>query len=85
MKFFLYEIVARVVAICLCLYCGRTLRNGLRERKIAYINSDLLDWWWQGVIQRDAAPIQYWMTITILTFVVIGCLLTAIFGWHQTT
>jgi hypothetical protein len=35
MQFFLYEIVARIVAIYLCVYCSRKLWYGLAERKIA--------------------------------------------------
>src|SRR5215475_4267806 len=42
MRFFLYEIVARIVAIYLCVYCSRELRHGLVERKIAYFNVDVL-------------------------------------------
>jgi hypothetical protein len=44
MRFFLYEIVARIVAIYLCFDCSRKLRNGLVERKIAYFNDNFLDW-----------------------------------------
>ena len=36
MQFFLYEIVAGIVAIYLCFDCSRKLRNGLVERKIAF-------------------------------------------------
>ena len=40
MQFFLYEIVARIVAIYLFFDCSRKLWYGLKERKIAYFNSD---------------------------------------------
>jgi len=33
MQFFLYEIVARIVAIYLCFDCSHKLRYGLVERK----------------------------------------------------
>jgi hypothetical protein len=36
MQFFLYEIVARIVAIYLCVDCSGRLWRGLVERKIAY-------------------------------------------------
>ena len=36
MQFFLYEIVARIVAIYLCVDCSRRLWHGLVERKIGY-------------------------------------------------
>ena len=40
MQFFLYEIVARIAAIYLFFDCSRKLWYGLKERKIAYFNSD---------------------------------------------
>jgi hypothetical protein len=45
MQFFLYEIVARIVAIYLCVDCSRKLWYGLVERKIAYFKPDFLDRW----------------------------------------
>ena len=82
MHFFLYEIVARLVAIYLCVDCWRELRLGLAERKIAYFNSSLLDWshW---VADRDAAPVQYWIQMGIHTMMLVGCLGVAILGWWQ--
>ena len=45
MQFLFYEIVARIVAIYLCVDCCRRIGNGLVERKIAYtLNGDFLDW-----------------------------------------
>jgi hypothetical protein len=86
-KFFLYEIVARIVAIYLCFDCGRTLWHGLIERKIAYFNSDLIDWllvdWSKWFIRRDAAPIRYWIQIGIQITLLAACLFVAIFGWQQ--
>jgi len=82
MRFFLYEIVARIVAIYLCLDCSRKLRNGLAERKIAYFNPHFLDWsnW---VADRDAAPVQYWIQIGFRIIILVACLFVAIFGWWQ--
>jgi hypothetical protein len=84
MHFFLYEIVARVVAIYLGLDCGRKLRRGLAERKIAYFNPNFLDWsdW---VAHRDTAPIQYWIQIGIQIILLVSSLIVAIFGWWQPT
>ena len=65
MQFFLYEIVARIVAIYLCFDCSHKLWYGLVERKIAYFNPDFLDWWSNWVAHRDAAPVQYWIQIGI--------------------
>ena len=82
MQFFFYEIVARIVAIYLCVDCGRKLWHGIAERKIAYFNSSLLDWshW---VADRDATPIQYWMQIGIQILALVACLVVAIFGWWR--
>ncbi|CAN7465925.1 hypothetical protein LJR220_004202 [Bradyrhizobium sp. LjRoot220] len=83
MQFFLCEIVARLVAIYLCADCCRLVRNGLFERKIEYINSDLLDWWSHDVIHRDTAPVRYWMLIGAEITSLAACLFVAIFGWWQ--
>jgi hypothetical protein len=82
MQFFLYEIVARIVAIYLCLDCNRKLRRGLVERKIAYFNGNFLDWsnW---VADRDATPVRYWIQMGIRIMILVACLFVAIFGWWQ--
>ena len=60
MQFFFDEIVARIVANYLFVYCGRKLWYGLVERKIAYWNDDFIDWllvdWSRVVAHRDATP-----------------------------
>jgi hypothetical protein len=92
MQFFLYEIVARIVAIYLCVYFIRKVRSGLVERKITYylFNTDFLDsllldrsrW----VADRDATPVRYWIQIGIHIQMSVGCLLVAILGWwHPNT
>ena len=87
MQFFLNEIVARIVAICLCAYCGRILWHGLVERKIAYFNDDILDGflidWSKVIAHRDATPVRYWIQIGLQIFIVVGCFFVAIFGWWQ--
>jgi len=82
MDFFLYEIVARVVAIYLFFDCGRQLRRGLVERKIKYFTPDILIWsiW---VAHRDAAPVQYWIQIGFRVMSLVACLVVAIFGWWR--
>ena len=91
MEFFLYEIVARIVAIYLCVDCYRRIRNGLVERKIVdYSNGDLLTWlifdssrW---VSHRDTTPVRYWIQIGLQIIALVGCLGVAILGWwHPTT
>jgi hypothetical protein len=82
MRFFFYEIVARIVAIYLCVDCSRKLWHGLVERKIAYFNGDFLDWS-NLVSHRDAAPIRYWIQIGLQIIFLVASLFVAIFGWWQ--
>jgi hypothetical protein len=44
MRFFLYEIVARIVAIILCVYCSRKTVVWPCREKIAYWNDDVVEW-----------------------------------------
>ena len=78
MQFFLDQIAARILAIYLCVYCGRKLWYGLVERKIAYFNDDFIDWllmdWSKVVADRDATPIRYWILIGLRLICVVGCL-----------
>jgi hypothetical protein len=93
MQFFLYEIVARIVAIYLCVDCYRKLRDGLAERKIASYSSDPINWILDAfmdpsihVAQRDTAPVRYWIVMGLQAFALVGCLGVAIFGWwHPNT
>jgi hypothetical protein len=89
MQFFLYEIVARIVAIYLFVDCGSTLRHGLAERKIAYVNTDFLDWllfdWSKQFVHRDTAPVRYWMLMSSQMTGLVACFIVAIFGWFQPT
>lgn len=89
MQFFLYEILARIVAIYLCFDCGRTLLSGLAERRITYFltRSDILDWLFTSpskwTFERDVAPIRYWLTVGAQIFTLIACIVVAIFGWFH--
>ena len=87
MQFFLHEIVARIVALYLCVDCYRMVRHGLVERKIQYINDDILDWlisgWSNWVVHRDATPVRYWALIGSEVMALAACLIVAIFGWFQ--
>ncbi len=87
MRFFLYEIVARIVAIWVGYGCGRTLWNGLMTRRIRYYNGDLIDGllvdWSKVIADRDRTPVRYWLEIGVWTFAVFGCIGVAIFGWWQ--
>ncbi len=90
MQFFLHEVVARIVAIYLCVACYRKLRDGFAERKIASWSSDPVNWILDAfldpsihVAQRDTAPIRYWIVMGLQAFALAGCLVVAIFGWFQ--
>lgn len=90
MDFFLYEILARIVAAYLFVDCIRTLRRALIERKIRIYSADVFDWVLSSLqdpslrlVQRDAAPIRYWMLVVLQIFLVLGCLGVAIFGWWR--
>ena len=86
MQFFLYEIVARIVAIYLCVDCSRKLWHGFVERKIRYFSGDWLDWildWSTWVAHRDAAPVSYWIQMGLQFIALVACLFVAIFGWWQ--
>jgi ABC-type proline/glycine betaine transport system permease subunit len=89
MQFFVYEIVARIVAIYFCVDCFRTLRSGLIERKIKWVNTStdildwLLDWAPRPVFHRDTAPVRYWMEMGTQTVALLGLLFVAVFGWWQ--
>ena len=86
MQFFLYEIVARIVAIYLFFDCSRKLWYGLKERKIAYFNSDPLNWlldWSNWVGDRDATPVGYWIQFGIQIILLVACLVVEIFGWWR--
>jgi len=91
MQFFLYEIVARAVAIYLCVSCGRKLWYGFVERKIECFNPDLIGSFltWlinQSVVYRDTTPVRYWIEIGLQIFILAACLVVAIFGWwHPNT
>jgi hypothetical protein len=90
MQLFLYEVVARIVAIYLCVDCRRRISNGLAERKITYYNTNLLDWlfsdWSSRFIYRDTAPVSYWITMGLQMMALAACVVVAIYGWwHPNT
>lgn len=81
MQFFLYEIVARIVAAYLCVDCWRKIRAALVTRKIAIINADPLDWFSYSPADRDTAPFTYWITIGLQAMYFVSCLVVTILGW----
>jgi len=86
-QFLFDQIVARIVAVYLCVYCGRKLWYGLVERKIGYWNDDVIDWlladWSKIIAYRDATPVRYWILISLRMFCAVCCLGVAIFGWWR--
>jgi hypothetical protein len=86
MQFFLYEILARVVAIYLCVDCSRELWRGFSERKIAYFNDDFIGGlfidWSKVIARRDATPVRYWIQIGFRVMILVACLVVAIIGWR---
>ena len=88
MQFFLHEMLARIVAIYLCVDCCRYLWHGLVERKIAYFIPSFLDWLIDGsngVAHRDATPVRYWIQIGIqISLLVAASLLRYSAGCSQT-
>jgi len=80
MQFFLYEIVARVVAIYLCVDCYHKLRHGFAERKIASYSSDPVNWVLDlfqhpsiRVAHRDAAQVRYWIVMGLQMIALVAC------------
>jgi hypothetical protein len=85
MEFLLYQIVARIVGIVVCVYCGRKLWRGFVERKIALTNDDIFDFvdWSKIPFDRDAAPVRYWLAMSFQFGGMLIGLVLAIVGWWQ--
>ena len=90
MQFLLYDVVARIVAIYLCLDAGRRLKLGLAERKMTYRRRyDVLEWLlgWDTdetrLIRKDDTPVRYWLLISKESLLMAACLFVVIFGWWK--
>ena len=84
LEFFLYEFVARVVAIYFLVDISRVLWLGLMERKTAVQNYMFMNMFWRlpdWSAERDKAPWQYWWLVSGQVFMLFVCLVMAIFGW----
>ncbi len=81
----LFDIGYRLVAVAFCLYCGDSVWYGYVERRITLYNTDLLDWWTPArqVLQRDVAPVRYWIVISVQAGSTVLCFIAAIVGWWQ--
>ena len=83
MDFFLYEIVARLVAVYIGIDCGNKFWKGLVERKIELFDSDFLFNWGTWIFDRDAMPARYWIVMALQIFTLAACLIVALFGWWR--
>ncbi|MCB1539913.1 MAG: hypothetical protein KDJ25_03390 [Rhodoblastus sp.] len=81
MDFFLTQILARLVGGYLAYDCARSVWCGLRNGKIRLFQSGYVVWWPVQEVERDAAPLLFWIQIAIQTFLFFPCLVFAIVGW----
>lgn len=78
------DLLYRLVALAVCVYCARKAWLGFVERKIMFVSDDWLDWsrWSRQVFYRDTMPIRYWMQVGGSAFGALLCLAGAIIGWQ---
>lgn len=78
------DLLYRLAAIGVCIYCARKVWYSLVERKILFISDDRLDWsrWSRQEFHRDTMPIRYWMQMGGTAFGSLLCLAGAIIGWQ---
>ena len=84
MTFLFTQVVARGVAIFLCVDCWRTLRIAIREGKIIDRRRDLIVMLFDPgmvVLDRDKTPAQYWLYVSIEGVTFLACIVVVIFGW----
>ena len=80
----MFEIAYRIVAIVMCLWYSHIVWNGLEERKIALVNTDWLDWWTPTqIFHRDAAPVRYWIIMSMQAGSTVIFFIAAVVGWWQ--
>lgn len=55
------DLLYRLVALAVCVYCARKAWLGYVERRILFVSGDWLDWsrWSRQVFDRDTMPIRY--------------------------
>jgi hypothetical protein len=89
MQFFLYEILARIVAAYFGFDSGRKIWIGLIERRITYslATGDLMDMFFPAprelVFERDIEPVRYWIIVGGQIIFVFGCLVIVVHGWFR--
>lgn len=78
------DLLYRLVALAVCVYCARKAWLGYVERKILFVSDDWLDWsrWSRQEFDRDTMAIRYWMQMGGTAFGALLCLVGAIIGWQ---
>ncbi|MBW7961215.1 hypothetical protein [Bradyrhizobium sp. BR 10261] len=78
------DLLYRLAAFGLGIYCVRKAWYGYVERKILFVSDDWWDWsrWSRQEFYRDIMPIRYWMQMVGTTGGALLCLVGAIFGWQ---
>lgn len=79
MEFFLYDVLARIVAMYFVYDCGRKVWHAFHEKKITLIDSEFFGWSNRDA-DRDEAPIQFWWQISKEFSSLALSLYVAIFG-----
>lgn len=78
------DLLYRLGALALCIYCARKAWLGYVEGRILFVSDDWLDWsrWSRQEFHRDTMPVRYWMQLCGTVFGGLLCLLGAIIGWQ---
>ena len=84
MRFLVYDVLARGVALYFLVVSGAELRRAFREREISNFSADTLEWllgWSSYVVQRKVAPVQFWIQIAVRANILLACVFVVVFGW----
>jgi hypothetical protein len=78
------DLLYRLAAIGMSIYCVRKAWHGFVERKILFVSDNLFDWsrWSRQEFDRDTMPIRYWIQMGGTAFGALLCLFAAIIGWQ---
>ncbi|QAU45836.1 hypothetical protein [Bradyrhizobium guangzhouense] len=78
------DLLYRLAAFGVSIYCGRKAWYGYVERKILFVSDDWWDWsrWSRQEFYRDPMPIRYWAQMAGTAFASLVSLLGAIIGWQ---
>jgi len=78
------DLLYRLAAFGLSIYCVRKAWYGYVERKILFVSNDWWDWsrWSRQEFYRETMPIRYWSQMVGTTSCALISLLGAIVGWQ---